>query len=265
MTLLNQDDHTAGRDLYGDHTVAWQRLRFTDPDHPTDPAPANKLYNFIDGDSENDDTGAGATDRDDVYRGGDGSDHFSGKRGDDHLFGQNGTDALTGDQGNDFIYGGEGFDIGHGNEGNDSLWGDEDADVLSGEQGEDTLSGGEGQDNLSGGDGPDLLYGDAGRDWLDGGEGNDSLFGGADNDTQTGGPGDDQQNGGEGSDLFRFDTGHGHDRILNFEPGIDRISVRGVADSAIRYTGDGVGSTLVTWGDPSTDVVLVGISADAFA
>lgn len=78
--------------------------------------------------------------------------------------------------------------------------------------GGDTLHGGTGQDKLYGGVGRDKLFGDAGRDRLDGGIGNDVLSGGAD------------------ADRFIFQTGHGHDRITDFDAegrGHDVIDLRG--------------------------------------
>jgi Ca2+-binding RTX toxin-like protein len=264
-TLPKEDDHTAGRDIYDGHETAWKKLRFTDPDNPTDPKPAEKLYNFIDGDSGNTLLGAG-TDRDDVYRAGHGSDYFQAKKGNDHLFGQTGNDSLYGNEGNDQIYGGDSADFPHGNEGDDTLWGDGGADALWGDQGADTLHGGDLHDIIHGGPDRDTLYGEADGDFLYGEEGDDTLFGGPGNDHLEGGPGDDSHDGGEGGDAFWFRTGDGHDRILGFEPKVDRIVVDGVAETQIRYSSDASGtSTVVTWGDPAAGVVLVGVPADAFA
>jgi hypothetical protein len=68
MAVLKQDDHTAGRDIYGSHGDAWETLRFADPSNPTDSKPADLLYNFIDGTSAN--NAQDGTNRDDVHRGG---------------------------------------------------------------------------------------------------------------------------------------------------------------------------------------------------
>jgi Ca2+-binding RTX toxin-like protein len=102
MAVLKQDDHTAGRDIYGSHGDAWETLRFADPSHPTDPKPADLLYNFIDGTSAN--NAQDGTNRDDVYRGGFKDNTFHGRDGDDHMFGQNDQDHLYGEDGNDHGY-----------------------------------------------------------------------------------------------------------------------------------------------------------------
>ncbi len=102
--------------------------------------------------------------------------------------------VFTGAEGNDTLIGGNGADLLLGRGGND---------ILIGGAGPDILMGGAGHDDLRGGDGHDLLIGGEGDDWLDGGNGNDVLIGGA------------------GADTFIFNRGHDH--IVDFEQGIDRI------------------------------------------
>lgn len=98
-----------------------------------------------------------------------------------------------------------------GGAGNDSLRGDSDPisawDVLVGGDGNDRLMGRKGADQLFGGDGDDRLSGNGGRDHLDGGAGDDILRGGG------------------GRDTFVFATGSGHDRIADFQLGIDIIAI----------------------------------------
>ncbi len=64
----------------------------------------------------------------------------------------------------------------------------------------------------------DRILGTAGADQLDGGGGNDTLQGGA---------GDDSLAGGSGADLFIIAAGDGSDRILDFQPGTDRLQLLG--------------------------------------
>ncbi|ACO81203.1 Secreted mannuronan C-5 epimerase [Azotobacter vinelandii CA] len=99
-------------------------------------------------------------------------------------------------------------------------------------------TGTEGSDNLLGTDANETLLGYGGNDTLNGGAGDDILVGGAGRDTLT---------GGAGADVFRFDalsdsqrnytTGDNQaDRILDFDPTLDRIDV-----SALGFTGLGNG------------------------
>ncbi len=74
-------------------------------------------------------------------------------------------------------------------------------DRLSGDGADNRLAGRAGHDRLSGGDGADTLAGGQGRDTLE---------------------------GGTGPDLFLFARGDGTDRIVDFEPGLDRIALAGV-------------------------------------
>ena len=117
---------------------------------------------------------------------------FSGTIRDGEMFVINGNDNLAGTLGNDALYGGAG---------------------------NDTLMGRLGNDHLEGGSGGDRLIGGPGDDVLSGGSGGDRL---------TGGPGDDILSGGPGSDMFVFGIGDGHDRILDFTLGEDKILLDGL-------------------------------------
>lgn len=119
-------------------------------------------------------------------------------RGNDKIFTRGGNDKLFSGDGNDFVDGGSG---------NDTLWGGKGRDVLVGGKGRDKLFGEKGNDSLYGGAGKDLLVGGAGKDWITGGAGNDKM------------------KGGSGADLFIFEpTSSGHDRIVDFEDGIDWLA-----------------------------------------
>ena len=91
-------------------------------------------------------------------------------------------------------------------------------------------SGGGGGDYLAGESGNDTLVGGAGRDVLAGGPGNDILYGGAEGDTFF---------GQGGADTFIVEGGRNW--LMDFEPGIDRVSVEGLtvaeANAAARQVG----------------------------
>lgn len=88
-------------------------------------------------------------------------------------------------------------------------------------------------DGLLGSAGGDVVYGRQGGDNLDGGRGDDVIFGGRGRDTLVGGDGADVLKGGQGRDTFvlatdsftYFDEAQAVDRILDFNPGVDRIVI----------------------------------------
>lgn len=199
--------------------------------------------------------------RNDYISGGGGSDLLSGDAGRDLIYGGYRNDTLYGGDGNDSLYGGLGNDLidgGSGTDtafflgsvsvsvdlrlsgaqstgydqdlisnvenitsgtGNDLLHGNASANVLIGGAGNDRLHGGQGADILEGGDGSDLLSGGAGVDLLNGGRGNDTLVGGG------------------GCDTFIFSDSLGAsnvDRIRDFEPQLDIISLESAAFTGLR-------------------------------
>ncbi len=90
--------------------------------------------------------------------------------------------------------------------------------------GSDTLAGNDADNDLVGGEGDDMLLGRSGADHLAGGWGNDWL---------TGGQGRDTLQGDAGADTFALSGRDGvldpsqADRILDFEPGVDRLALLG--------------------------------------
>ena len=83
--------------------------------------------------------------------------------------------------------------------------------------GDDSMTGNSADNPLEGGqDDDDALYGD---------EGSDRLYGGGGDDELTGGTGNDLLHGALGNDVFDFARGHGHDVIIGFTDGEDRIDV----------------------------------------
>ena len=104
--------------------------------------------------------------------------------------------------------------------GNSFIVGNDNDNILVGGDGNDAIRGREGDDNLIGNAGIDLVLGHGGNDNLDGGAGNDYIRGGR---------GFDDLTGGSESDLFVLELSSGTDTILDFEVGIDLITVIGVS------------------------------------
>ncbi len=180
--------------------------------------------------SVGDDTLDGGASQDTLV-GGSGNDSLTGQDGDDRLWGSEGNDTLDGGQNQDQLFGEGGNDHLFGGDGTDTLEGGSGSDQLNGGEHQDLLTGGNGQDTLSGDNGDDRLYGGHQADRLSGGSGHDQLFGEAGNDTLIGGTWNDQMTGGSGSDRFVFEQGNSflsgeHDRILDFQVGIDQIEFR---------------------------------------
>ncbi|WP_407330434.1 hypothetical protein [Enterovibrio sp. 27052020O] len=201
---------------------------------------------------------------DDTLNGQNGNDTLFGDQGDDTLFGGNGNNLLDGGSGYDRAYGASGDDtiidselaIGAG--GKDIIFANaHTADVAIGGAGNDWVEG-FGGDLVSGGSGNDVLVSFGKNDTLQGGTGDDvlliegstadstRLFGGAGDDYLSGNGKDQLLIGGSGADIFHF--GHsllrsedvtpnetpsiGHDRIVDFEIGVDTISIdQNLADS----------------------------------
>lgn len=120
-----------------------------------------------------------------------------------------GDDRVVAKGGDDFILGGAGND------------------TIIGGNGRDRLKGGAGADKLNGGGDDDRLFGNGGADTLKGGAGADVLKGGGGDDLLVGGSGADILYGGAGADVFQFNRKSGHDRIMDFKQGTDRIEIRG--------------------------------------
>lgn len=226
-----------------------------------------------------------------AIRGGDGDDHLIGGPGDDHIYGEAGDDELDAGDGSDFLDGGAGTDTvfwwtsryywtpsvdlatgrityaGHdlvdtvvnienvrGDMGHNFIGGDGVANVLMGIGGDDVIEGRGGND---------LLIGDQatrptsssqiGQDRISGGDGNDVIVGDA---------GDDLLSGGSGADRFEFDVGSGHDRITDFQSGMDSIALfGGLAISAWELRdsdGDGVGDSQMALLSDGSTIMFVG-------
>ena len=97
----------------------------------------------------------------------------------------------------------------------------DDAQVITGTDQADTLIGGNGNDVINGGRRGDSIEGGAGADTLNGENGFDTINGGNGADVINGGNGNDVLIGGNGSDTFTFESGDGHDIILDFDANKD--------------------------------------------
>lgn len=178
-------------------------------------------------------------------------DSYSGIEG---ISGSAFRDALLGNDMENVLFGGGENDRLIGRGGNDTLFGEHGNDYLMGGEGADTLVGGTGIDTASylyaaTGVTADLLHatrntgeaaGDSyqsveqlqgartGSNRLLGDEGDNLLMGGSRSDRLTGRGGDDRLFGGDGADIFAFYSGWGHDRVEDFEVGLDFVSLTGL-------------------------------------
>ncbi|MFE3836315.1 hypothetical protein [Pseudogemmobacter sonorensis] len=204
-------------------------------------------HDYAEGGAGNDNIAGGAG-NDTIY-GGAGNDSIGGGEGDDVIYGGAGNDTIGAGPGNDLVYAGAGRDVistGAGNDtihadggdnqigagdGQDLVHGGSGRDTIGGGEGRDTIYGGGGDDEIGAGPGDDLVYGGSGNDFLAGGPGHDTIYGGPGDDRINGGPGNDVVYGGAGADIFIFAeaTPGDTDRIMDFENGIDRIRLGGLA------------------------------------
>ncbi|WRH66345.1 MAG: cadherin domain-containing protein [Planktothrix sp. GU0601_MAG3] len=154
---------------------------------------------------------------------------------DEFIYGTPNNDLLQGTAGSDQIKGLAGSDRLYGNVGNDTI---------DGGDGNDIVYGGNNNDLLNGGNGSDRLYGDAGNDAVYGDAGNDVLYGGNGDDLLDGGAGSDLLYGNGGIDTFVLASGMGQDSIYNFQDGIDKIQLNGLAFADLLITQSGA-NTLI--------------------
>jgi Ca2+-binding RTX toxin-like protein len=79
-----------------------------------------------------------------------------------------------------------------------------------------------------------------------------TIRAGAGDDTLLGGGGDDVLHGEAGSDLFVFDPGMGFDRVADFQPGADRLVLRGFGVSStaglLAAAADGAEGVVIDFG-----------------
>ena len=112
------------------------------------------------------------------------------------------------------------------------------------------LEASESADNVTGSTGADRISGLAGADVLFGGAGSDVLYGNDGDDVVNGGAGADVLEGGAGSDRFLYSTftdspAAGYDFITDFQTGIDRLDISGIASSGVNVTLQANGSSQI--------------------
>jgi serralysin len=90
-----------------------------------------------------------------------------------------------------------------------------------------------------------------------------TLRAGAGDDTLLGGGGDDVLHGEAGADLFVFDPGMGFDRVVDFQPGTDRLQLRGLGVASFAQlmaaTADGNEGAVIELGNGQR-LLLQGVS-----
>ncbi|OWV40124.1 hypothetical protein CDZ97_19110 [Mameliella alba] len=204
----------------------------------------------------------------DSLRGDPNDNGLTGGIGDDTLIGRGGNDLLQGDLGGDRLIGGTGTDTASylssdagiiadlaapasntgdargdtyssvenilGSTWGDALRGNHLGNLIQGLGGDDIIIGRQGADTLVGGEGFDNLRGDGGNDVLRGGDDEDLLIGGMGRDMLT---------GGADADCFAFASAAemganaNRDQILDFEQGVDMISLAGVVPGVLEFRG----------------------------
>ncbi|SUS08346.1 hypothetical protein DF3PB_640001 [uncultured Defluviicoccus sp.] len=87
---------------------------------------------------------------------------------------------------------------------------------------------------ITGTSGVDRLNGTAGNDLIQGLGGDDWMYGRAGNDTFDAGPGRDWIHGEAGADVALLQRGAGTDKWMDFQDGIDKIGLNGLAYSQIK-------------------------------
>jgi Ca2+-binding RTX toxin-like protein len=162
------------------------------------------------------------------------ANRIAGNAGANRLIGGAGGDTLDGGAGRDTLYGGEGDDV-------FVVQGAEDAVVEWSGQGFDAVVADSGAAGYALPPHVEALFlagatthgtGNGLANWIAGNSLGNTLGAGGGDDTLLGGGGDDVLRGEAGADLFVFDPGMGQDRIADFQPGTDRLLLRGfgVAD-----------------------------------
>ncbi len=175
-----------------------------------------------------------------------------------------GNDSLRGEAGNDFLDGGDGADSLNGGAGIDTVGYDYSTAGVTVDLSA-ALQGGEGQ---AAGDSLffiENITGSAFDDSLTGNIFSNRLVGGAGADTLNGALGSDYLTGGLGADTFRFqDLSFGSDTILDWEDGVDKISVAlplETSFSGLTFTGNGTSHVVVRGFNGTGSAIIV--KADA--
>ncbi|WP_203070277.1 family 16 glycosylhydrolase [Falsiroseomonas ponticola] len=111
--------------------------------------------------------------------------------------------------------------------------------------------------------GDDWLKGGSGADYLQGGAGSDDLQGLGGNDVLRGGLGDDGLTGGAGADVFVFAKGDGHDWVVDFTRGTDRLWLEGYGAAEVTQAVEtrwGMAGLAVHLGTAGEELFLQGVT-----
>lgn len=193
----------------------------------------NATDNTIEGGAGGDTIDGGAGGRNRLF-GGDGADLIVGGAEFDGVNGNKGEDTIDGgDGGDDWLLGGQGDDVITAHAGATILNGNIGRDTVTAAGGADVVRGGQGDDVLNAGDGADHLFGDLGNDWLA---------------------------GGPGADVFHFAPGGGADRVVDFQPGVDRVQLDGAGGYDLIQVGP---DTVIALG--VDQIVLANVDANSVA
>ncbi|MEM7445414.1 MAG: endonuclease/exonuclease/phosphatase family protein, partial [Pseudomonadota bacterium] len=161
-----------------------------------------------------------------------------------------------------------------GTENRDFLRGTNDADMILASDGNDFVFAKDGDDKIGGGDGKDLVFAGDGDDQVLGGADKDKIFGNRGNDKIEGGADDDFISGGRDDDWFIFnfapDEGFGHDTLIDFGLGDDKVVLKNASDEDIQAVEDalangGFGKTDIDFGDKGSITIFgFGLEMDDF-
>lgn len=188
-----------------------------------------------------------------------------GSAGDAWLWGGTGDDYLVSGAGDDVLSGGANSDVIDAGAGNDTIHG---GTGYNRYELNDQIEAGSGHDVIYAGDGDDSILGGSGNDNIFSGSENDTVYGGAGDDTLWGGSGNDYFYGGDGADVFVYSSGHGTDRIQDFNVDEDTLDLSGAGFSDLSALSDAAsqanGGVTIEIGDESLvllNVVLEDLDA----
>ncbi|WP_203076813.1 calcium-binding protein [Falsiroseomonas ponticola] len=117
--------------------------------------------------------------------------------------------------------------------------------------------------SVAGTAGDDWLKGGSGADYLQGAAGSDDLQGLGGNDVLRGGLGDDGLTGGAGADVFVFAKGDGHDWVVDFTRGTDRLWLEGYGTAEVTQAVEtrwGMAGLAVHLGTAGEELFLQGVT-----
>lgn len=206
----------------------------------------------------------------DTYVGTNNNDTIHDVGGSDTIYALDGNDSIKSGLGDDRVFAGSGQDLVYAGADNDTVYGQASLDELYGEAGNDLVDGGNSRDVVDGGSGNDTVIGGGSDDIIIGGTGNDRLFGDGLSLQSGNAPGTGSfQAENQSDDTFYFESGFGHDVVVDFSIGDDVLAIKAgtyggsqinsLADIASRVVNVN-GTAVIQLGTDS--ITLEGISAN---